>query len=62
MLFGQLQIDIVSSLTKQSSNENSLLPSYTTLVDITAKLNDIRRLTLIPRLFKLKVFLKLFKN
>lgn len=56
MIFGQLQIDSIGSLTKQSTHDSLLAPSYSALIDITAKLNDVRRLTLIPRLSKLKVF------
>lgn len=56
MLFGQLQIDSIGLLTKQLSHDNLLTSSYTALVDITAKINDVRRLTLIPRLSKLRVF------
>lgn len=57
MIFGQLQEEPLTP-----SKDSTLLNSnYSTLIDITPKIEDIRRLTLIPRLSKLKVS-NSFKN
>uniref|UniRef100_A0A915EJ09 Conserved oligomeric Golgi complex subunit 1 n=1 Tax=Ditylenchus dipsaci TaxID=166011 RepID=A0A915EJ09_9BILA len=45
MVFGQLQVEHVSGNSKDSNNLNA---SYSALVDITPKIADVRRLTLIP--------------
>lgn len=53
MMFGQLQEEPLNP----SKDSNLLTSNYSSLIDITPKIEDIRRLALIPRLSKLKVIL-----
>jgi hypothetical protein len=50
MLFGQLQVENVSL----SPKDNAISASYSAVVDVTPKIENPPRLTLIPRLSKLK--------